>query len=128
MNEECYHRPVPTLLFDGDCGFCRKWVDRWRESTAGAVEYAPFQEAAARFPALEPGALKRSVHLVEEGRVTRAAEAVFRALSYAPGGGRLLELYLTLPGFRPISEAIYGLVSRHRPIAARLSPLLLRPR
>ncbi len=42
---------LPTLVFDGDCGICRYWVTYWRELTGGRVDYRPYQEAAADFPA-----------------------------------------------------------------------------
>jgi predicted DCC family thiol-disulfide oxidoreductase YuxK len=25
--------PKPLLVFDGDCGFCRLWIERWRAAT-----------------------------------------------------------------------------------------------
>ena len=38
----------PLLIWDGDCDFCRKWVDRWRHVTRDRVDYAPYQEVAQR--------------------------------------------------------------------------------
>ncbi len=84
----------PLLIFDGDCHFCRRWVERWREMTAGAVEYAPFQEVASRFPEIPREAFENAVHFIErDGRVYRAAEAVFRSLG-TTRGGRWLRLVL----------------------------------
>jgi len=40
----------PVLMYDGDCGFCRRWVGFARRWTHARVEYAPYQEAGARFP------------------------------------------------------------------------------
>ena len=40
----------PLGIFDGDCGFCRAWIARWRAETGDRVDYAPSQEVAARFP------------------------------------------------------------------------------
>src|SRR5207249_3238346 len=56
-----------------------------------------------------------------DGRHTEGAEAVFRALAYAPGSGWLLALYQRLPGMAPVSEAIYGWVARHRSLMLRLT-------
>ena len=50
--------PKPLLIFDGDCHFCRRWIERWREITAGAVEYAPSQEVAERFPEIPREAIR----------------------------------------------------------------------
>jgi len=38
------------LVYDGDCDFCRLWVERWRARTGERVAYEPFQKAAKRFP------------------------------------------------------------------------------
>ena len=42
--------PKPLMIWDGECHFCKRWIERWREITAGKVDYATYQEAAARFP------------------------------------------------------------------------------
>jgi predicted DCC family thiol-disulfide oxidoreductase YuxK len=112
----------PVLVFDGDCGFCRWWIARWRRATAGKVEYAPYQEAAARFPEIPLEAFRRSVQLVEpDGRVTSGAEAVFRALAAAPGRGGPLWIYRQAPGAASAAEAFYRLVAANRPAFSKLT-------
>ena len=115
----------PVLVFDGDCGFCRLWIGRWRAATGDRVEYLPSQDAAARFPQLTAEQLSEAVHLVEPGgRVSRGAEAVFRSLA-AGGASRVcLALYERLPPFRAASEGLYGLVAARRPFFSRLTRLL----
>jgi lipase maturation factor 1 len=44
----------PLLLYDGECGFCKLWIARWKTATGGLVDYAPSQEAAERFPEISP--------------------------------------------------------------------------
>jgi predicted DCC family thiol-disulfide oxidoreductase YuxK len=112
----------PLILFDGDCGFCRQWVARWRHLTGDAVDYAPYQAQADRFPDLSRERLAEAVHFLEpDGRVSRGAEAVFRALATAPGRSYLLALYEDVPGFAPVSEACYRIVARHRSLFTRLT-------
>jgi predicted DCC family thiol-disulfide oxidoreductase YuxK len=112
----------PLVVFDGDCGFCRRWIERWRQTLGDRVDFLPYQEAASRFPAIPESAFRDAVHLVEpDGRVTRGAEAVFRALAHAPGRRWPLRLYRRLPGFAPISEACYRTVARHRTLFGRLT-------
>jgi predicted DCC family thiol-disulfide oxidoreductase YuxK len=109
----------PLMVFDGDCHFCRRWIERWRELTAGAVEYAPFQEVASRFPEIPREAFERAVHFIDkDGTVYRAAEAVFRSLGTVRGGRGLVWCYEHLPGFTPIIETAYGLVARNRQFAS----------
>ena len=112
----------PLVLFDGDCGFCRFWVARWRMMTRGAVDFAPAQQAAGRFPQITPEAAARAVQLVTpEGEVYAGAEAVFRTLAYAPEERWKLSLYRHVPGVRPLSEWAYTLVAGHRPLFSKLA-------
>jgi lipase maturation factor 1 len=112
-NNEKLSRPL--LLFDGDCGFCRYWVARWRILTRGAVDFAPAQEETARFPGISQQAWSRSVQLVTpEGEIYSGAEAVFRSLAYAPEHAWELGVYRHLPGARPVCEWTYAFVAAHR--------------
>jgi predicted DCC family thiol-disulfide oxidoreductase YuxK len=105
----------PLMVWDGDCGFCRAWIARWQRITGDRVDYAPYQAAAPLFPTIPIERFKHSVQLIEPGdRLSQGAEAVFRALSYAPGCGWPLALYRRLPFFAPASEALYWIVARNR--------------
>ena len=69
-----------VMLYDGSCAFCGRWVQRWRHFTGDAIDYQPYQEAAARFPQIPSDALGRAVHLIEpDGHITRGAGAVLAA-------------------------------------------------
>lgn len=114
----------PVLIYDGDCGFCRRWVRRWERALEGRVDALSSREAGPRFPSLPRAALSQALHLVEpDGRVSRGAEAVFRALSYAPGRGLALRLYERSPAFARASESVYAFLAARRPLLSRLSAL-----
>lgn len=111
----------PLLIFDGDCGFCRAWVARWRQYTGDAVDYAPYQEVADRFPQIAREAFTRAVHLVEpDGAVTQAAAAVFRTLElgHRPLGARC---YRASGLVRGLTESAYRWVAGHRGLLGRLT-------
>jgi len=113
----------PQLIYDGDCAFCRRWIARWRRITGERVAYAPFQEAAARFPGIPREQLMAAVHLIEPGgRVSRAAEAVLRSLSYRRGWGWPLWLYERVAPFAALCEWGYRWVARHRGGGGSTSP------
>ncbi|NNN05625.1 MAG: DUF393 domain-containing protein [Elusimicrobia bacterium] len=116
----------PLLIFDGDCGFCRLWIERWRAATGGAVDYEPYQSAAARFPQVPPAAFAEAVHFVApDGRVRRGADAVFAALAAAGGPNRVwAELYERAPLFGRASERAYAFVAARRPLFSQLTRLL----
>ncbi len=106
---------LPLLVYDGDCSFCRLWIDRWKIVTRDRVEYAPFQEVSSRFPQIPRENFVKSVQLIlPGGEVLEGAHAVFRTLAYAPGQGSKLWAYENVPGVAPVSEAVYRLVAGHR--------------
>ena len=51
---------TPLMIWDGDCHFCRHWIERWRVVTGGLVDYAPYQDVAAQFPEIPPEQFERS--------------------------------------------------------------------
>ncbi len=119
----------PTLIYDGQCRFCRLWIERWRELTGEAVDYRTSQEAAPEFPAIDAARFEAAVQLVEagdggqEGRLREGADAVFAALEH---GGRLwpARLYRGLPLFARASELAYRFVAANRSFAALLTVAL----
>jgi hypothetical protein len=88
---------------------------RWRRSTRGAVDDAPYQEVAARFPAIATGAFARAVHLIEtDGSWSSGAEAVLRSLAHGRRARGCWWLYRRVPPFAAVSEWVYRLVASHR--------------
>jgi len=115
----------PRLIYDGDCAFCGYWARYWHRLTGESVDYVPYQEAAAQFPAILLSEFQRAVQYVaHDGRVASAAEASFLTLGMAPGKGIWLFLYRKLPGFAPLSELAYAFIAAHRAAFYRISVLL----
>ena len=48
MNESSVDRPL--LVFDGECPFCRAWVEYCKCLTGDRVLYAPYQEVGPHIP------------------------------------------------------------------------------
>src|SRR5436190_1726903 len=117
--------PKPLLIFDGDCHFCRRWIERWRELTAGAVDYAPSQAVARTFPEIPPEAFEQSVQFIDsDGTVFSGAEAVFRSLGRSRSRRWMVWCYERVPGFAAFSEAAYRIVARHRRTSSIFTRLL----
>lgn len=116
-------RGKPLLIFDGDCGFCRRKVTRWQVLTGSQVEYAPFQEVEPQFPGISREQFQSSVQLIDtDGSVYGGAEAVLRLMSHVPQGKWLLWVYRRVPGFSPLAEWGYRFVARHRSTKWCLTP------
>ena len=117
--------PKPLMIWDGECHFCRRWIERWREITGGKVDYATYQETAAQFHAIPIEQFKRAVTFIEpDGETFFAAKALYRSLRYRSSRKWLAWSYDHIPGFAPISETAYNLIARHRGLASIVTRLL----
>lgn len=102
--------PKPLMLFDGECLFCRQWVERWKQYSSDGVEYRASQEVS--LPEIPAEVFARSVVLIEtDGSVFTGAEAVFRSLGKA-------HWYRYIG---PLAEAAYRFVADHRMLFSRLT-------
>src|SRR5437899_1715073 len=113
----------PLLIYDGDCSFCRIWIEYWKEITNGTVEFEPYQTAASRFPIPREN-LAAAVHLVTSDGTFQAAAAVFRTLQYVPGKEWIYRLYHKLPVFASAAEFSYRFIARHRNLFYRITRIL----
>ena len=81
----------PLLVFDGDCLFCRSWVEYWKDLTGDQVGYSSFQEVGERFPQVSHQQFRSAVQLIlPDGEVRSGAHAVFTTLAALPGRRWLL--------------------------------------
>lgn len=105
----------PTLLWDGECGFCSRWIRRWQKATGDAVVYRPYQTALSEFPQVTEAECASAVRLVlPDGRVFSAAHAVLLALSIGGRAKWLLALYQRSGFFRSFAETAYRFVATNR--------------
>ena len=118
-------RPA-TLIYDGECTFCARWVERWRATTGNRVRYISSREAAEEFPEIAEQESNEAVQWVDaHGERLSGAPAVFAALATASAGGRtLLALYKEKPWFARAADTAYGAVARNRIFFSRLTQLL----
>jgi len=105
-----------TLIYDGECGFCREavaLVARWDRQHR--VELVPFQDEAklAAFSLPLP-ALAAAMHLVlPDGRVLAGADAAADLLRLLPGK-RWLAWVFAVPGVLPLARRVYAWIARRR--------------
>src|SRR5271165_2579670 len=103
------------LIYDGDCGFCRKCVDRWKVLTGGRGEAVPYQEAAPLHPEIPIEEFRRAVQYIDENGVrSSGALAIFESLRHIPVYGPLAWSYRHLPVFAPASDWVYREIAGHR--------------
>lgn len=114
----------PTLVYDGECGFCRQSVEllrRWdREQRLVAI---PFQDQVrvAGFGIPLP-ALAAAMHLVlPDGRVFAGADAAPEILRLLPGK-RWLAWVFRVPGVLPVARWWYARIAERRHCLVRGYP------
>jgi len=111
----------PVMLYDGDCGFCQRWIKKWQKITADKVIYAPYQERLKDFPQVTAEQCRQAVQLIlPNGQRHSGAHAVFIALALAKRCLWLLWLYDYVPLFGKISEIIYQFIAEHRSLLSSL--------
>lgn len=116
----------PVLVFDGACGFCRKWIERWRDLSGDSVQYMPSSEAEALHPEIPLEEFDRAVQLIRpDGSRASGAEAVLEITAPHAFSARAgLALYKRSRLFAGLSEGAYAFVARHRMLFSRLTSLL----
>lgn len=115
----------PTLLYDGECGFCRYWVGRWSYLTGDSVRYSTSQEAGEAFPDIAPESFAQAVQFIDEnGGISSGADAIFRVLTHAPHRAWMHRAYTSVPGVAAITETVYRIIASHRQFAGRVNRLL----
>lgn len=114
----------PTLIYDGECGFCRESVARLRRwDPEQRIAVVPFQdrEVPARFGIALP-ALAAAMHLVlPDGRVFAGADAVPELGRLLPGK-RWLTWLFAVPGVRPVARRVYAWIAARRRCLVRGLP------
>ncbi|MDA1044225.1 MAG: lipase maturation factor family protein [Verrucomicrobia bacterium] len=114
----------PTLVYDGDCGFCRRCVERLRKFTGPRIDYRASQELHGDFAEIPNSDFETAVQFIAlSGQVSSAAEAIVECLRTS----WLRALPARLYGFRPfaaICEFLYRAIARHRSHLSRAALLL----
>jgi predicted DCC family thiol-disulfide oxidoreductase YuxK len=115
----------PFLVYDGDCSFCKAWIEYWKQLTGERIFYAPYQEVADQFPKVSREEFARAVKLIlPDGEVRSGAHAVFTSLEKVPGKGWMLELYERVPMVAPVCDRAYETIAKHRPVAYKITKFL----
>ena len=112
---------MTTVLYDGDCGFCRWSADKLRVwDRRHRLTFAPIQSArgAELLDAVPVAQRLDSMHAVtSDGRVWSGGRAVRVILAELPGGSILVPVAAAFPG---TTGWMYRFVARHRDRLGRL--------
>lgn len=103
-----------VLVFDGDCGFCERSVDRLARVSRTAAGRVPWQQADLSALSLTEEQCHHAVQWVGgRGRSSGAQALADFAASGRPGARRAARLVVN-PVTRPVADALYRAVARNR--------------
>ncbi len=104
-----------TLIYDGDCEFCRRCAETARRRLGGKVEVLAYQEADLAVIGLTAGQTEDAAWWISEnGERFGGHRCVAKALIEAEGAWRLLGRMLEWPVISQVAGGVYRLVSRNR--------------
>ncbi|MCM4157132.1 DCC1-like thiol-disulfide oxidoreductase family protein [Gramella sp. AN32] len=118
------HPEKPTLIWDGDCGFCKFWKTRWELKTENSIVFRTFQEAADNFQEIPLKEFKKASRLIDtEGNVFSGPDSAYRSLWY--GGNKFWHhLYKKSSIFCDISDHTYNHIAKNRSFYFKATHLL----
>ena len=112
-------RPVPWLVFDGDCAFCTTsatWVaERLHRRNGPDALLVPWQFTdLAALGTTEERARYEVLWVEPDGRTEGGAAAFAAWLRFRGGPYALVGRILAAPGVRSVAAIVYRFVARHR--------------
>lgn len=116
MNTEITEHIKGWVLYDGDCAFCRQWVERTRLLLLRrGFHFVPLQAVwvRERLGHAENESLTEMKLLAPDGRILGGADAIVemtRSIWWAWPFYALAQL----PGIKPILRAVYSRIARNR--------------
>lgn len=105
----------PTLLYDGNCRFCLRSVQRLRPLLHPIVTLTNFHDALISHPELQSANFDKGIKLViPSGQYYTGAEAILLALYLAQRFRWVYWLYKNLSIFRWAANFIYARIAANR--------------
>lgn len=106
-----------TLIYDGECEFCKRWVDRIRRlDLSNHITFMTCQseERKRLFPNIsELECLEAMQAVLPNGRVFPGADAAVYILKELPRC-RWIAFFFKIPGILPIARLVYKWIARNR--------------
>lgn len=113
------------MVYDGDCGFCRYWLVKWKKLSRDHYEYQPFQSVAEDYKDIPLKSFQGAVHLIfPDGKILNGAAVAFYPYYQFGSAGFLYNWYVEHNLFRRISDFAYQWVAKNRNLCFGLSQLL----
>ncbi len=106
---------TPTLVFDGDCGFCTSVARHFEKCSKAPIMITPWQRTDLAKLGLTSELAQQHVYLVRDGLHFAGAECFAELMRIQDDPfHRLVARTMRAPGLRALSASVYRFVARHR--------------
>jgi predicted DCC family thiol-disulfide oxidoreductase YuxK len=105
--------PKPIFVYDGECGFCNFWIDKWKREASGEVNFISYQQLPRVYLGIRRRDFKQTVYLITQYRRLRGAAAVFEMLALG-GNDFWNQLYYNVVLADVVFETGYWFIATHR--------------
>ena len=107
------------LIYDGECGFCRRWAQWARARLPSHVRIEPWQALELKALELTRQEVETAVCWLEDDRVRgstrcQGAEAIGRALLTANGAYKVMGRLILRPPMCWMARPVYAIVAANR--------------
>jgi predicted DCC family thiol-disulfide oxidoreductase YuxK len=112
----------PLMVFDGNCGFCKYWVIRWKKISGLGVEYKSYQEVAVMFGDIPENDFKQAVRYIDvDGRVFNGPDAAYITYFKKDKAKFLHQWYADKSWFMSMSDYAYQFVADNRNTMSKIT-------
>ena len=114
--------PKPLMVFDGNCGFCKYWVIRWKKISGLGVDYKSYQEVAPQFEDIPEYHFKQAVRYIDtEGKVFNGPDAAYITYFNKNKFKFLHQWYINKSWFTKFSDYAYQFVADNRNTMSKIT-------
>ncbi|HIB49652.1 MAG TPA: DUF393 domain-containing protein [Flavobacteriaceae bacterium] len=116
----------PVLVWDGDCGFCKYWVTRWKKITHGKITFQTYQDVAHQFEDIPLKEFKKASRLITaEGTVHSGPDSAYMSYYIANRNSPWHNWYRKYSWFQRLSDHGYNYIAKHRSFFFKLTKAML---
>lgn len=107
---------MPVFLFDGECGFCRKWASWLQRRLPAHTRFVPFQQIddLSAYGLSARDLTSASYWISDDGVPHRGARSFAHALKTGPLPWSALGMALSAPPIGPLADRLYRVIARNR--------------
>lgn len=103
------------MVFDGQCGFCKYWVIRWKKMSADKIDFQPYQKVSSSFQDIEQKHFKEAVRYIDlNGKIYSGPAAAYYTYYIRDKVKFLFLWYENKTWFRKQNDLIYQWIADNR--------------